>query len=182
MEYWFSADCHFSHVNIIKYCNRPFKTIEEMDKTIIKNWNSRIKPEDTVYHIGDFAFKTLNNKHGISRAKEFESQLNGKIVHIKGNHDRNSGVKNALMSGVIEFGNKQFFLTHIPPDSVHAVPDYCDAVLCGHVHEKWKHIILSYPEKANITIPIINIGVDVWNFFPVSKTEILTYLDSICKI
>ena len=53
---FFTSDTHFWHVNIIKYCNRPFETIEEMNETIIEKWNSKISKDDIVFNLGDFAF------------------------------------------------------------------------------------------------------------------------------
>lgn len=46
MNYWWTSDYHFSHANIIKYCGRPFETVEEMNETIIRKHNERVKPED----------------------------------------------------------------------------------------------------------------------------------------
>jgi len=57
MNQWFSADDHFGHGNIIKYCNRPFKDSNDMNSSLIRNWNQRVKPEDTVFHVGDFCFQ-----------------------------------------------------------------------------------------------------------------------------
>ena len=57
MKYWFTADTHLGHQNIIKYCNRPFKTLDEMDTAIIRNWNERVDPDDTVLVLGDFCFR-----------------------------------------------------------------------------------------------------------------------------
>ena len=54
---FYTADLHLGHANIIKYCNRPFKDVDQMNETLIRNWNSRVKPEDTVIHNGDFCFK-----------------------------------------------------------------------------------------------------------------------------
>ena len=65
------ADTHFSHGNIIKYCNRPFSDIEEMNNTIINNWNSIDDKDDIVYHLGDFLLG--------DNISDFVSKLNGKI-------------------------------------------------------------------------------------------------------
>lgn len=80
---FFTSDTHWGHANIIKYCGRPFKSIAEMDDTLIKNWNHVVKPGDTVYHLGDFAFyKDQKQTRNVIRA------LNGNIVLIRGNHDK----------------------------------------------------------------------------------------------
>ena len=57
MNIWFTSDLHLGHGNIIKYCNRPFKDIEHMNRALIDNWNSRVKLNDVVFHVGDFCFK-----------------------------------------------------------------------------------------------------------------------------
>ena len=79
---FFTSDTHFSHENIIKYCNRPFSSVEEMNETIITNWNNVITPNDTVFHLGDFGFGTEDEMATI------KSRLNGKIEFIFGSHDK----------------------------------------------------------------------------------------------
>ena len=59
MNYWWTSDYHFSHFNIIRYCKRPFETAEEMNETIIRKHNERVKPEDTVFFLGDRHIKSL---------------------------------------------------------------------------------------------------------------------------
>lgn len=76
---FFTADLHFGHENIIKYCDRPFENAREMDETIIRNWNKTVGEKDTVYFLGDFSFKD---------ARTYVDRLNGLIVMVWGNHDK----------------------------------------------------------------------------------------------
>lgn len=54
---YFTADTHFGHENIIKFCDRPFASVEEMDETLIANWNGRVRANDTVFILGDMFFR-----------------------------------------------------------------------------------------------------------------------------
>jgi calcineurin-like phosphoesterase family protein len=82
---FFTSDTHFNHANVIKYCVRPFASIEEMNRVMIERWNAVVGPEDTVYHLGDFAMGKP------SEWPAFLRQLNGaKKILIRGNHDRSS--------------------------------------------------------------------------------------------
>lgn len=78
---FFTSDHHFGHENIIKFCNRPFKDAREMNEELIKRWNEKIKPNDHVYHLGDFG---LTYKENLAQIID---QLNGKIYLIVGNHE-----------------------------------------------------------------------------------------------
>lgn len=77
---WFTSDWHFGHKNVINYCNRPYKDVEQMHKALIKIWNKTVKPQDTVYFLGDFS---LNPKWSRLLVKD----LNGKKIMVAGNHD-----------------------------------------------------------------------------------------------
>lgn len=83
MNTFFTSDTHFSHANIIKYCNRPFANAKEMNMTMIENWNSVVKEDDVVWHLGDFAFSKFDTEFKI-----LTSTLNGKINLVVGNHDK----------------------------------------------------------------------------------------------
>lgn len=74
-----TADHHFGHANIIRFCDRPFETVDEMDRALIENWNKVVGPEDVIYHLGDF---TLG---GFDMAQQYFKQLNGKI-QVLANH------------------------------------------------------------------------------------------------
>lgn len=78
MSIWITSDTHLGHTNILRYCKRPFKDVDEMDRVIIDNWNSRVKKGDTVYHLGDFSFRNPG---------EYLKELNGEVILVLGNHD-----------------------------------------------------------------------------------------------
>ena len=78
---WFSADYHFSHKNIIKYCNRPFSDVDDMDNTIMINLKNAIKSGDTLYYLGDLTFDKYIAEDF------FQNFRHIKIHYISGNHD-----------------------------------------------------------------------------------------------
>lgn len=78
---FFTSDTHFCHNNIISFCSRPFSSVEQMNETLIKNWNETVPEEGTVFFLGDFCMK------GSTFWKSILERLNGKIYFIIGNHD-----------------------------------------------------------------------------------------------
>lgn len=80
---WFTSDLHFGHKNILKYCNRPWNTVEEMDQGLLDNWNSVVQEDDIVFDLGDFAFASSK------RWKEILGRLRGKHYLVLGNHEIN---------------------------------------------------------------------------------------------
>ena len=78
---FFTADTHFNHTNILKFCNRPFNSVEQMNETLIDNWNRVVGKDDTVFHLGDFCLG------GAAEWTKLLDRLNGKIYLILGNHD-----------------------------------------------------------------------------------------------
>ncbi len=74
---FFTADQHFYHENIIKYCNRPFRNMEEMNEELIKKWNEAISPIDHVYVIGDFVLGRAEKQ--VERLVSIVKQLKGHI-------------------------------------------------------------------------------------------------------
>lgn len=79
---FYISDTHLGHSGIIRYDNRPFMSVEEMDETIIQRWNDVISGEDTVYILGDFSW------YKEEKTLEILNRLIGRKVLIKGNHDR----------------------------------------------------------------------------------------------
>ena len=83
MAVYFTSDTHFGHEAIIRLTKRPFSSVEEMDAVLVDGWNTTVSPEDTVYHLGDFAHRNSRS------AAHYRSLLNGTIHLILGNHDEN---------------------------------------------------------------------------------------------
>jgi len=81
MDTWFISDTHWGHANIIKYSNRPFKDVSEMNEKMLVEWNKLVKPGDKVYHNGDVAFMPYD------KLKSYLWRLNGDIELVLGNHD-----------------------------------------------------------------------------------------------
>ena len=79
---FFTSDTHFSHANIIRYCDRPYKNTDEMNDDLIERWNERVGNNDIVFHLGDFGM--VNQK----KLEEIVGRLNGRIYFVRRNHDK----------------------------------------------------------------------------------------------
>lgn len=167
---YYTSDLHLYHRYSIIGSHRPFYNLENMHKTIIHNWNAKVKPTDTVYILGDVSHP--KNKEEAYLVLNVIEQLNGRKILIKGNHDskllRCPKFKKVFHSvhdylEISDYG-KKVILFHYPIEewnnffrgSIH---------LHGHVHNNDSHI-------KNIANRF-NVGVDVNNFTPVSLKELL---------
>jgi calcineurin-like phosphoesterase family protein len=163
MKFWFTSDLHLGHFNIIKLSGRPYKDILEHDEALIRNWNSRVRPDDYVFHIGDFCYK----QNSSLSFKDYMKALHGHIVFIKGNHDGNNGVRTPILDLTIYHGGSPFLLTHNPSDVGYFGGNLA---LCGHVHELYKFKNIQFFE---FKFDVCNVGVDVWQGRPIDINEIL---------
>ncbi len=134
MKIYMISDTHFNHKNIIKYCNRPFKDINEMNNTIIDNWNEIVKKEDVVYHLGNFFFESEFN------LKAIVTRLNGTIYLIRDNYDsltvksyEDCGIK-VLMDVPIILDEYKIVLSHKPLPDTMIKGGYIN--IYGHIHQK----------------------------------------------
>ncbi len=124
------ADTHFNHENIIDYCNRPFKIVKEMNDYIISKWNSVVKENDLVVHLGDFGFG------GKECLGEINKKLNGIKILVKGNHDYCISDNTWQEIGFMAVRDKDlvlnnFVFSHFPLE----VPKECYNIF-GHIHNK----------------------------------------------
>jgi len=172
MTEFFTGDQHFWHDKIIEYCKRPFDSLKEMHNKIIGLHNALVTDDDTVWHIGDFAMAGPE-KESVVRA--VFNKLKGQHHLIVGNHDEikplnyvNMGFVSVHSAMWFERQGINFYLIH-DPASYTVVSNFPNAVLlCGHIHTLFKHLL---PAKK-----IINVGVDAWDFKPVSMDEIISLL------
>lgn len=174
---FFVADTHFAHENIMKYCNRPFKTIEDHDRELIKRWNEKIGKNDIVFHLGDFAF--ASEKY----IKEVLEQLNGVKYLIFGNHDWkrmtksicNRYFEDVSQQMVIRIDDRLVYLNHFPFLCYAGSWRGLDASfqIFGHVHSGPNSSQgLDHDRLKNLFPTQFDCGVDHNNFYPYSWEEI----------
>lgn len=175
---FFTSDTHFNHANIIKFCNRPFKDVEQMNDVMIANWNSVIGKDDTVFHLGDFCLG------GAAEWTKILDRLNGKIYLIMGNHDLKnirqgfiSRFEHVAMQMRIEIGKKRIYLCHYPFLCVEG--SYKDDVwqLFGHVHTRRSNSGIDAGRLQYLYPTQYDVGVDNNNFTPVSFGQVKRIID-----
>jgi calcineurin-like phosphoesterase family protein len=164
-EIFITSDTHFNHGNIIRYCNRPFTSTEEMNEEMISKWNKRIKPNDHVYHLGDFVLYMPKHNGTLF------SRLNGKIHLIYGNHDKiaRKSIKNGDL--MVQFAKDYHELTyegtlvtmmHYPIASWNR-KHHGSVNAHGHTHGNYLSPGLCQ----------IDVGVDVWDYSPAHISEVI---------
>ena len=165
-----TSDEHYNHRNIIPYCDRPFKSIHDMHKAIIANNNKVVRDNDVVIHIGDCIL------YGFPlRFEELVKSLTGTHVFLKGNHDR----KFQMKSMILKSHGLELFLTHKPPETN---PYGFQICLAGHHHEKYRALIQGDLDTKEIKYMVINVGVDAWDFQPISLDFLAgSYIPKITK-
>lgn len=176
MNIFFTSDTHFGHRNIIRFCNRPFNSVEEMDETIISNWNAVVNKKDTVYHLGDFC--TWKTKDYLSLFNHYRKRLNGKIFLIEGNHDykintnlskipiSNYGLVDKSPLYHIKINKQTIVMCHFAMRVWHK-SHFDSWHIYGHSHAKLSPIGKSW-----------DVGVDNNNFIPVSFYDLKRIMES----
>lgn len=185
---WFTSDTHLGHENIIRLCNRPFASVQEMDATIIGNINDLVKPDDTLYILGDFAHRC-----GRDEILAYRQRIACEDVRlVLGNHDscpdvfgkvkpyvelRPKEYADMLREGMSRKGLPMFVLMHYPiiewngfyHDSIH---------LHGHIHADHLYNVRCRNERQRR----YDVGVDANDFKPVSMDEILRWFDGVHSV
>lgn len=166
---YFVSDTHFGHENVIRFCDRPFGSVEEMDAALVANWNRKVRGNDTVYILGDMFFRCADPE-AILR------QLKGKKKLIVGNHDG---------SWMTKIDASQYF------ESIDKLLETsvcnCGITMCHYPLLTWKHAQKTYMIHGHIhadTTPdfwpllkmrerVLNAGVDINHYEPVTLEELI---------
>lgn len=177
---YFTSDLHLGHKNIVSYCNRPFNSVEEMDKAILSRWQKTVtRDDDIVWVLGDISIDG-SFKHALDLMRT----LRGRKRLIMGNHDRcfighsewtrhmkyyQVVFELVLPSAVTKVGGTKVLLSHFPysGDSrgedrydQYRLPDLGMPLLHGHTHST--EVKSQHPRQ-------IHVGVDSWDFRPVAS-------------
>lgn len=157
-----TSDTHFGHAAIIRLAKRPFKSLQAMDEGLVNRWNAKVGPDDTVWHLGDFAYKAE------ASPESYRARLNGRIHLIMGNHDdaalrgRSDLFESVADIAEITWKDQRIALCHYP------MRDWPGAFggawhLFGHTHGR----LDSDPLGLSL-----DVGVDSHGFAPLGLDEV----------
>ena len=173
-EIWFTSDLHMMHNKGFLYEPRGFTNEKDMCEALVENWNKVVKPEDTVYDLGDMALSDVET------ATKYISKLNGRHFWIQGNHDTDNKIDYIInecwdkvdycgWAQVLKHGKYRFYLSHYPTltanfDEKHFSQHVIS--LHGHTHQRTNWLQLENPF-------LYHVGVDSHNCMPVHIDEII---------
>ena len=181
MSIFVTADHHFGHANIIRFVNRPFANVDEMDQGMIDAWNAVVGWDDEVYHLGDFTL-------GDSLSPWIHALQFGTLKIVPGGHDwrwlkkadhndlwnRNIEVISPLHSLELPSGEKYpkiVVLCHYPMAASHwDRAHYGSFHFYGHTHGRF------YQEGKALDVGVDNIYRLYGEFRPILIDDALGYL------
>jgi calcineurin-like phosphoesterase family protein len=195
---FYSSDWHLGHKRIIELCDRPFASVEEMNREILERCNDTVRENDRLFLLGDHVMGSYAENVELLRQIRCRN-----VTLLPGNHDRwslayrnsparRSQAANQLRGwgftvlednvpswwpGTTDAGNP-VLMSHYPyagdsqDEDRHAEmrpPGHAGFPLIhGHVHEKWQ-----------TRDRMINVGVDVWDFTPVPSEEVDAWISTL---
>jgi calcineurin-like phosphoesterase family protein len=189
MQTWFTADTHFGHGNIIKYCARPFlsreeaaavradpraklrlsdATVQRHDDALLEAINSRVEAGDHLWILGDFCWG------GFAEARRYRDRIRcGHVFLVWGNHDRGEIApvfSDTMEQGMVRVEGQELWLNHYPMRSWNKA-FHGSWHLYGHVHGR-----LQREDAAKPTTLVRDVGVDASDYRPVSFAELREYM------
>jgi calcineurin-like phosphoesterase family protein len=174
---FFTSDLHFNHDREFVWKVRGFNSVQEMNETIVKNWNSVVGPDDDVYVLGDLCLGG-GGWDVLQTNKSLIESLNGKIRIIRGNHDTEPRVrmyescKNVVdvikWASMLNYKGYHFYLSHFPTLTGNLEKESlkkCTCNLFGHTHQT---------TNFHLDMPFMyHVGVDSHNCYPVNLDDII---------
>jgi calcineurin-like phosphoesterase family protein len=168
---WFTSDTHFYHKKIVEYCKRPWNSVEEMNEGLIERWNSVVKPDDTIYHLGDFAFA------GATKTLDILRRLNGNKRWIRGNHDHPKVTQRAVDEGLVQWC-RDYYLLRVADQDMDG--SYTQMIaLCHFPIESWDslhHGAWHLHGHCHGSLPSdgkrMDAGVDCNTWYPISYDDV----------
>lgn len=164
MTLWFTADTHFGHSHVIRFSDRPFASVGEMDAELIRRWNAVVGPRDEVWHLGDFCWT--------KEPESYVQQLNGRIHLVLGNHDRR---RMSLLDAGMLFASVQ--------DVKYLRRDGLRFWLSHYAHRTWpkaNHGTYHLYGHSHGDLPGVNrsmdVGVDANDYAPISMDAVVAEL------
>jgi len=180
---FFTADTHLNHTNIIRFTNRPFVDLGDMNAEIIKNWNSVVTNDDTVFHLGDVLFGNG------TEALEILNRLNGTIYLIKGNHEK-TVMSNKALRDRFHSIHDLFELKVDDNDTVYSSgKGHQLIILCHYAFEVWKnshygswhlhgHSHNGLPTPENMLRMDAGVDNPICDFFPLSYNQVKKHMET----
>lgn len=179
---FFTSDTHFYHGNVLKFCNRPFDSIKEMNTALINAWNQKVGENDIVFHLGDFCWGNASQWNTILE------QLNGRIYLTLGNHDMKNLPKSSIkyfhsisFQYYVYIENRALYLNHYPFltwGGIYREEKNQVWQLFGHVHSKNRHDAGLDSSRLEHLLPQqMDVGIDsTKDFTPYSWEEVKTII------
>lgn len=158
---WFTSDTHYFHSNVIKYCNRPFSSVEEMNEIMIQKHNALVKPTDDIYHLGDFGFAN------VALLQSVFNRLNGNKFLLLGNHD-----KDAMKLPWAWVKERYELYTPRPNRKLYVLSHYAQKVWNKSHHGSIMLFGHSHGSLEDVDNQTLDVGVDCWDYAPVNLEQI----------
>jgi calcineurin-like phosphoesterase family protein len=166
MTFWFTADLHLGHANVIRHCARPFADVADMNETIIARWNEKVAPDDDVVVVGDFCFRSKD------AAQSFLRRLSGRKHLVFGNHDSEqtrtaSGWTSSAPYLELSVDGRLVVAMHYALRTWNKIGKGA-VMLHGHSHGRLQGFRVGKDGAGTL-----DVGVDCWDFAPVALPDVL---------
>lgn len=167
---YFTSDLHLNHTNIIKYSNRPFQDVQEMNEILVLNWNKLITSVDEVYVLGDI---------GMGNPSNYIKRMNGTKYLVAGNHDKKN-LKNQEFTSLwnwvkdyyeLKLDGQLIVMCHYPFASWNGMHRN-SICLHGHCHGSMEKSLPWITTGGKI----MDVGVDVHGYCPISLNVVNSYM------